>query len=139
MQTAFDTTVRIDHPPEEVWRAVTDWERVHEWMPGIEAAVGPSDLEPGAELRLRTTRGERISTITVCEPPRVLVVRSSTGPITAEYRYELAPATPGETDARIVGRCSVGGVMRPLAPLIRRTLRRTDAEQLTTLRDVMRS
>lgn len=137
MQTAFETTTRFAHRPDEVWQALTDWSRLHEWMPGVRSASGPEVPQVGAELRLAMDRGERISTVSACERHAVLAFRSTTGPVTAEYRYELTPRGASSSDVRIVGCCEVAGPLRVLAPLIRRTLRRTDGDQLTALRRLL--
>ena len=55
MRTAFDTTIRVDHPPERVWAALTDWPRLGEWMPGVVAATGPAHPSAGEWLTLSMT------------------------------------------------------------------------------------
>ncbi|MQA09081.1 MAG: hypothetical protein GEU98_11155 [Pseudonocardiaceae bacterium] len=42
---------RLPHPPEKVWRAITEWEHLRAWFP----AVVEFDLRPGAPLRFGVT------------------------------------------------------------------------------------
>jgi uncharacterized protein YndB with AHSA1/START domain len=69
------------HPPERVWRALTDPDQLRRWFP----AVVDFDLTPGAKLRfdltpeakrrLRIPDGEATTTdgeVTRVEPPRLL-------------------------------------------------------------------
>lgn len=43
------------HPPERVWRAITDWDELKSWFP----AVVDFDLTPGAKLRFVPTTVQR--------------------------------------------------------------------------------
>lgn len=137
MQTAFDTTTRFDHPIDDVWTALTDWERLGDWMPGVTSASGPDKPSDGDELALKMERGDRVSVLTEWRPTTTMAFRSTTGPVTAEYRYDLTRIDDTTTDARIIGRCAVRGPLRLAARLIRRTLRTTDGDQLARLRDLM--
>lgn len=60
---------RLAHPPEKVWRALTDSKELAHWFPArIEGA-----REAGAELRFLFAEGEPTTgKISVFEPPRVL-------------------------------------------------------------------
>jgi uncharacterized protein YndB with AHSA1/START domain len=60
---------RLAHPPEKVWRALTDSQELAHWFPArIEGA-----REAGAELRFFFAEGEPTrGKISVFEPPRVL-------------------------------------------------------------------
>ncbi|TCP55238.1 uncharacterized protein YndB with AHSA1/START domain [Tamaricihabitans halophyticus] len=42
---------RLAHPPEKVWRAITEWDQLRSWFP----AVVEFDLRPGAPLRFGVT------------------------------------------------------------------------------------
>ncbi|MEM9039566.1 MAG: SRPBCC family protein [Actinomycetota bacterium] len=137
MHTAFDTTTRFDHRIDHVWTALTDWDRLGDWMPGVTSASGPDEPADGDELALTMQRGDRVSVLTEWRPTTTMAFRSTTGPVAAEYRYELTRVDETTTDVRITGRCAVRGPMRLAAPLIRRTLRTTDGDQLARLRDLM--
>ncbi len=137
MKIAFTTTTHFEHPAEEVWAMLTAWTRLPEWMPGVIAASGPPTPSVSGELRLSTSRGERVSVITDCDVDRLITFRSTSGPVTADYRYDIAEQREGRTDVTLTGRCDVSGPLALAAPLIRRTLRRTDGGQLVELRTVM--
>lgn len=61
----------LPHPPEKVWRALTEEEHLAAWFP----TTIEGELRPGAPLRFRF-RGEQAPPTTgemiACEPPRVL-------------------------------------------------------------------
>ena len=62
---------RLPHPPEKVWRALTDAKELAAWFP----ALVEGDCERGAALRFVFRDGEEASsegTVTEHEPPRLL-------------------------------------------------------------------
>jgi uncharacterized protein YndB with AHSA1/START domain len=80
----------LAHPPEKVWRALTEADHLEAWFP----TTIEGDLRAGAELRfnhryrdLPTMKGEMIT----CEPPSVLEFRW--GPDT--LRFVLEPDSAG--------------------------------------------
>lgn len=102
---------RLSHPPEKVWRALTDEEHLAAWFP----TTIEGELREGASLRFRyrgeelpLTEGEMIA----CEPPRVLEFTWGFGEDDTEAppehraqrpersRFELTPA--GEGGCRLV-------------------------------------
>jgi uncharacterized protein YndB with AHSA1/START domain len=79
----------LSHPPEKVWRALTQPEHVRRWFPdNIEG-----DFEPGGKLRFFSDNhdfdfdGE----VLAFEPPRVLEIRWGTD----RLRFELQPDGTG--------------------------------------------
>ncbi|WP_165969459.1 SgcJ/EcaC family oxidoreductase [Actinomadura sp. KC06] len=98
---------RLRHPPERVWRALTDPAELSAWL-------ADADLEPAAggkfELRWLNTadpaeQAVARGTVTVFDPPRLLELDSD---LHGRLRFELAPA-PGGThlvftsDVRVPG------------------------------------
>lgn len=91
---------RLRHPPERVWRALTDPAELSAWL-------AAADLEPAAgggfELRwLNTGDAEPAvarGTITAFDPPRLLELDSD---LHGVLRFELAPA-PGGTHLVFTG------------------------------------
>ena len=88
LQLRFERT--LAHPPEKVWRALTEAEHLDAWFP----TTIEGDLRAGAELRfqhryrdLPPMEGEMIA----CEPPSVLEFRW--GPDT--LRFVLEPDGAG--------------------------------------------
>lgn len=137
MGIAIDTTEHVDADPEVVWRRLTDWKAAGDWM-GVEAleAAGPS--EPGAELRFRARGGSHTSQITELLPGRRITLRSSQGPVTADYTYTCEPAGRG-TRLSLVAECRIRGPLALLGPLLRLAVRRSDGGQLRALKGLCES
>ena len=81
-------TRRLPHPPERVWRAVTETDHLAAWFPDrIEG-----ELRTGAPLRFVTRTGDAFEgEMLVFEPPSVLELRWGTDRI----RVEVAPDGDG--------------------------------------------
>jgi len=135
--TAFTATTEVARPDDDVWAALTDWDRAEAWMSGVTGLEADGPTAVGTTLTFTTRRGQRRATITAVDPGRRLVLRSEQGPVTADYRYEVAPTAPGRTTVTLVADCAVRGPMAVLAPVLRRSLRRADGEQLEALRAVL--
>jgi uncharacterized protein YndB with AHSA1/START domain len=82
-------TRRLPHPPERVWRAVTETDHLAAWFPDrIEG-----DFREGAPLRFVTQTGDAFDgEMLVYEPPSVLELRWGTDRI----RIEVAPDGDGD-------------------------------------------
>jgi uncharacterized protein YndB with AHSA1/START domain len=69
MQDEVSRDVVVDAPAEEVWRSLTEPERLAEWL----AEEVRLELEPGGDLELRMPDGsERHGFVDEVEPPRRL-------------------------------------------------------------------
>lgn len=100
-------TVDVEAPPEQVWRALVDWERQGEWMPLTDVrVVGGDPAGVGGRIEARTGMpvggGRHVGMldtleITAWEPPhRVEVLHTGRvvrGPGVFEVRPRLAGAT----------------------------------------------
>ena len=81
----------LPHPPEKVWRALTEEEHLAAWFP----TTIEGELEEGASLTFRF-RGDELPPVDgemlVCDPPRVLEFVWGFGPddtrVPEEYREE---------------------------------------------------
>lgn len=102
---------RLDHPPEKVWRAVTEPARLAEWFP---TTVTP-DLRPGGAVGFGFGPA---GAVTDLDPPRLFSPRSGSTP--ARPRPRLV--RPVRTPAHPSGRRGVGGADRR-APARRRPRR----------------
>ncbi len=82
----------LPRPPETVWRALTDPERLSDWM-------GKSELEPrvGGRIRLLITQARPMTgVIQIWEPHKVLEFSWSNGDApNSVVRYELTPEGDG--------------------------------------------
>jgi uncharacterized protein YndB with AHSA1/START domain len=131
MSRAFSVTRQIDHPADEVWRQLTDWDRAAGWL-GVDSIRAEGPTQVGTTLRFVTRGKERTSEITELEPGRWITLRSQQGGVTADYRYTVEPAAAGSrvtltADVRTAGAWALAG------PLIRTAIRRTDGGQLDAL------
>ncbi|MEM9515202.1 MAG: SRPBCC family protein [Actinomycetota bacterium] len=130
MDVAFDVSQSTNRPRAEVWEALVDWSLMPTWMPAVRSVVGPDDLAVGEPLHVDTTRGARVSTISALDEGHLIELTARSGPITACYRYALDDAADGTTSIRLVAEVAVRGPMRVVAPLVRRSIRRADGDQL---------
>jgi uncharacterized protein YndB with AHSA1/START domain len=135
MPTAFRTTRTLARPADQVWAALTDWDTAAGWL-GVDQVRAPGATEVGARLQFTARGRERTSEITELDPGRALTLRSVQGGVTADYRYTLEP-DGGATQLTLVADVVARGAWRPLGPVIRTAIRRTDAGQLDALAGVL--
>lgn len=96
-QASIVTGLVLAHPPERVWRAITDPVRIAEWLM-------PNDFLPVTGHRFTlTTRpvpphfdGKVRCEVLAVEPPHRLVYRWCGGGIDTEVRFTLDPQGEGE-------------------------------------------
>lgn len=134
-RTAIDTSTTVAAPPDEVWRALTDWSHARRWMPGVQELRASGDaLAPGTILTFTVRGKERIAVVEEVAAPGHLVLVSRSGPVTATYRYRLDAEADGRTRLGLVAEVRVGGPLVLLAPVIRRSIAREDGVQPDRLR-----
>lgn len=137
----------IEKPPEAVWAYMSDLSNATEWMPGVEEieliAGGDGKGGPAAGARYKVkvstrgagTGGEMETEVTRWEPPTLMALTSTTGPVTATYTYEIEPDTYGSKvfmDVRCVAR---GFLMKLMHFFIVTAMKRVDGMQLQNLKD----
>src|SRR6516225_5200708 len=87
-QWTLTFTRRLSHPPEKVWRAVTEPEHLAAWFP--QEIVG--DRRPGAHLRFVSSVGDGFSgEMLVFDPPSIMELTWGTD----RLRIELQPDDNG--------------------------------------------
>lgn len=129
-RTAFDSTATLTGTPDEVWRTLTDWSLAPRWMPGVQQLrASTTAVAPGTTLTFVVRGKERTARVHEAEAPHSLVLVSRSGPVTATYRYRLAPAADRRTALTLVADVMVTGPLALLAPVIRRAIAREDAAQ----------
>jgi carbon monoxide dehydrogenase subunit G len=131
MVQAFTVTRVVDHPADEVWRQLTDWDRAAGWL-GVDSIRADGPTEVGTTLRFVTRGKERTSEIAALEPGRSITLRSRQGGVTADYRYTVEPAGDASR-VSLAADVRTSGVWALAGPLIRTAIRRTDAGQLDAL------
>lgn len=138
MRRAFEQTVTIKAPADRVWHALVDWEHAPRWMRGVDAMSADGPTAAGTHVtfsaRGRVRRGE----ILVVEDGRRVALRSTQGPVTADYTYEVEQDEVDQrTRVSLTAGCEVRGPLGLLAPVLRRLMAHTDADQLDQLRHVV--
>ena len=97
----FEVEDRIDRSAAEVWRHLTEPDLMAAWMTSVDglrtADGGP--LRDGTRLVFTVRGAERESEVVEFETERLLSLRSTQGPVTATYRYELQPIDAATTVA----------------------------------------
>ena len=131
MTIAFSATQTIPATPEAVWSVLTDWDRAPAWL-GIERMRGDSPPRVGSELTFVARGADRTSTITELEPGRRITMTSTQGPVTAHYRYAVAPEGSGST-VTLEAEVLVKGPLKIMAPIIRGSIAKEDGTQLERL------
>jgi uncharacterized protein YndB with AHSA1/START domain len=128
----------IEAGPDLVWRHLTTPELMTAWMPGIESMRtrdgGP--LRAGSELIFRARGADRVSDVVEYRAGERLTLRSSQGPYTATYVYEIA-RDGAVTRIRLRAECSAKGAAKFIVPFIRAMIRRVDGAQLKALKTQM--
>ncbi len=138
MPVAFAAAETIAASPARVWAVLIDFEQAHRWMGEVTFVDASGPIEAGTELRFET-RGKTITTQVVgYEAERSLVLRSTQGPVTAEYAYALVPEGDG-TRVTLEATCEARGFAALFAPFIRGAIRKTDGGQITALKAVVES
>ena len=135
MTIAFTATQTIPAAPDTVWSTLTDWTRAPEWL-GVERMRGESTPRAGSELTFVARGAERTSTITELEPGRRITMTSTQGPVTAHYRYSIAPDGAGSR-VTLESDVLVTGPLKLMAPMIRRSIAKEDGTQLERLAAVV--
>ena len=125
----------IQMPASEVWERLTDWENACKWMPGVEGMVADGETAAGTTLTFRARGKERSSTVVHCDTGTSIVLRSTQGGVTADYRYEVHDIDGRSTRVTLVADCHVTGLWwRIVSPLLRIAIRSTDGKQLRLFR-----
>ncbi len=114
----INSEIEISASPEDVWKALTDFESFREWNPFIRPVVG--EAEEGARLRvqMRPPGGRAIAfrpRVTKIVPNRELRWRGSlwlSGLFDGEHIFEIEPLGPER--ARFVQREAFSGLLVPL-------------------------
>lgn len=129
MSRAFTATQVIDRPAALVWRVLTDWHRTPNWMAGVDSVTQISDTT----LRFVARKRERTSEITAVRPGESITLTSVQSGVRADYTYSIEPVGT-TTRATLVADITTKLLWRPVAPVLRALIRRTDGGQLDALK-----
>jgi uncharacterized protein YndB with AHSA1/START domain len=95
----MEHSVVIDRPPAEVFKYLTDAERLPEWQTSALAVTAQGEMRVGTRLReTRNFLGRRAEStleVTEYEPDRKFSLRVVSGPLPFEVRHTLTPVDGG--------------------------------------------
>jgi carbon monoxide dehydrogenase subunit G len=95
----MEHTVRIDRPPADVFRYLTEVERAPEWQSSAVEVSAEGEISEGTRIReIRNFLGRRAEStleVTEYEPGRRFSLRVLSGPLPFEVRHALAPDGEG--------------------------------------------
>ena len=100
------STIDLAFPVDLVWRVATRVEDMPRWMPEVvDAELLDPTLAQGSRIRLRlgpgTGNAEITGTVRHVEPPTLLQIGGSGGPLSVAVRTVLVPQGPSATRATV--------------------------------------
>lgn len=148
MNASLDVEIALDiaRPPDEVWRFVSDAERLSEWLTEMEGVVKVSDgpVGEGTVFRYTVQPGHRSGTVEYVEwePPRRLAwdgppLGSRGGAARPRGSFEVSESGDGGT--RLVSRYQpeLTGLLAVLRSPLRRWLRKTRQGDTQRLKELL--
>lgn len=139
---AFETSVRIERPTEEVFDYVSDPGTFPRWNSAVQAVRPLSrdeDLEHSRyvmERDLPSGRALNELEIVARDRPTEFVVRTISGPTPFVYRYRFAGEN-GETIVRLDAEVQLDGIVSVLAPVARRMVKSGVDANFTALKGIL--
>jgi uncharacterized protein YndB with AHSA1/START domain len=143
MPIDFSFDVTIDRSPDEVFSAVTDLQRLHEWQPAVVDVelLGDGPLRTGSRLKeVREVRGKRLEQtveIAAYEPGRRFEMRVVEGPLPVHGDLTFSPTENGGTRLHMHAYGRANGAMRLLQPLLTIGLKREFRSQYLRLKKLV--
>ena len=142
MMAAFENTVTITRPVEEVFTYLADAENLPQWNYAIEQTrkISPGPVGVGTVYRQTRTlpgRSQEDFEIVVFQPPGQLALDGTFGPFKARASYLLEPAASGTTLTNKWDLQPTSAPLRLLGPLAIPKVRSAVAENLRTLKQIL--
>lgn len=139
---AFENTVTIQRPAEDVFAFLADFENIPKWNYAIEQTSKISAGPAGVGARYRQTRtipsrGAEDFEITALEPARHLAIRGQIGPFQAAISYVIEPRAGATQIVNAIELSPLGAMPRFLAPLAAPRVKAAVAENLGQLKRVL--
>ena len=136
---AFQTSIGIERPLEEVFAYVSDPCNLPDWNTAVQS-VHPTSLrssEVGAtysmQRQLPTGHATNQLEIVACTRPHEFAIRTTTGPTPFRYHYRFA-AENGHTVVRLDAQLQLSGLAAFTSPLARRAVKHGVDDNLATLK-----
>ena len=137
---AFENTVTITRPVEEVFTYLADAENLPQWNYAIEQTrkISPGPVGVGTVYRqTRTLPGQEDFEIVVFQPPGQLAFDGTFGPFKARASYLLEAAASGTTLINKWDLQPTSAPLRLLGPLAVPKVKSAVAENLRTLKQIL--
>lgn len=139
---AFENTVTIRRPAEEVFAYLAAFENIPAWNYAIDETRKISARPVGVGTRYRQTRSIPSRSVegfevTVFEPARRLAVRGQIGPFRATIRYELEASASGTRLVNNVQLDASRAMLKLAAPLATPRIKAAVAQNLSKLRLIL--
>ncbi len=134
MSTAFSSQAKISESADKVWTILTDWDQAHHWMPGTDWLRADGATAVGTKLTFHARGKDRPSMIAAIDHGHSIVLRSTQGGVTADYRYQVEAVDENSCVVELVADCRTSGAWSLAGPLLRGVMRRTDGKQLELLK-----
>jgi uncharacterized protein YndB with AHSA1/START domain len=139
---AFETSVRIKRPIEEVFSYVSDPLNFPRWNSAVEAVRKASAGANGVALtysmerELPTGRAVNQLEVLASQRPREFAIRTTAGPTPFLYRYRFS-AEEGETIVTLDAEVELPGAAALLPPIARRLVRNGVDVNFATLKQIL--
>ena len=139
---AFENTVTITRPVEEVFTYLADAENLPQWNYAIEQTrkLSPGPVGVGTVYRQTRTlpgRSQEDFEIVVFQPPGQLALDGTFGPFKARASYLLEPAASGTKLTNKWDLRPTSASLRLLGPLAIPKVKSAVAENLRTLKQIL--
>ena len=119
----IELQLEIARPPEDVFRALTDLQRLPEWQASALESRSDGPLKEGSRVHeRRKLMGREIENeleVTACEPGRRLTLRALHGPMPFTVDHELTE-DGGSTSLRVLAEGKPTGALRFAGPMVKR-------------------
>jgi carbon monoxide dehydrogenase subunit G len=132
----IELTVEIACPPEKVFAALTDLERLPEWQSSAVSSKPDGPLAVGTRVReQRSMMGREIDNeleVTAYDPPLRFALEGRSGPVPLSVDHELVE-DGGKTALRVQAQAEPGALFKLAEPMIKRAAEqelRADFERL---------
>lgn len=136
----FEVQIEIDRPPEDVFAALTNIDRLPEWQASAVSAAAEGPLGEGARIReTRRLMGREfhvVHEVTSYDPPHRFDVQSVEGPIPLSISHTLEPSGGG-TLLEVVGEGKPRGMLRFAAAGIAKTAEAEFRRDFGKLKDLL--
>jgi ligand-binding SRPBCC domain-containing protein len=139
---AFNTTIEIERPIEQVFAYLSDPRNFPHWNSAVQAVRPTSQGSTGIgqaysmERQLPSGRATNEIEIVTRDQPREFAIRTTTGPTPFLYRYRFA-AQNGETVVRLDAEVELPAPAALLPGLARRGVKKGVDDNLATLKLIL--